>query len=75
MTSILSAVRRTIAYLDSPEGAAAWKKNQRVFGFPANANYVAAIISATGIRSYEAITKIYEALGPALNAKRCGRVA
>jgi len=73
--SIADYVDLTIAYMESPRGRIAWVNNRDILGLPNSANVFAAIQTATRCRKYEELTAVYEAIGPALNARNCGRVA
>ncbi len=67
-------VERTLAYMTSPRGIAAFEANVRR-GMPYQLNAFAAIQVATGLRTYERIAEVYAALGPAINARDSRRVA
>lgn len=73
--SVSERVEATIAYMESPRGRIAWENNRDVLCLPYSANVFAAIQTATRLRVYEEITAVYDAIGPALNARNCGRVA
>lgn len=71
--SIQDRVARTIAYMESPRGRANWDRNRDQFRFGYNANLCAAIQAATGLIVYERIIEVFNAIGPALNARNSGK--
>lgn len=72
---INARVSATIAYMESPRGISAWTRNRDTFDYTHEMNTFASIQTATKLRRYEAIMDVYCAIGPALNARNCGRVA
>lgn len=67
-------VEKTLRYIESPNGRAAWDANVKR-GMPYQLNAFAAIQSATGLRTYERLSEIYAALGQAMNARDSRRSA
>lgn len=59
---ILDRVNATRAYMASRRGRANWIRNEEVLNMSESHNYVAAIQTATGLRAYEAIQQVYDAL-------------
>lgn len=67
-------VAKTIAYMDSERGVAAWYANERR-RYNARMNFMAAIQTATRLRRYEEMAAVFDALGPALNARAVRKTA
>ena len=73
--TIADYISATIAYMESPRGRIAWENNSLLLSMPDPANAFASIMTATGLRKYEALAAVYAGIGPELNARRCGKVA
>jgi hypothetical protein len=67
-------IAKTVDYRYGTKGEAAWERN-RSMGMPESANWFAAIMTSTQLRTYEKIMAVYDGIGPELNARRCGVVA
>jgi hypothetical protein len=65
---IAARVAKTIDYMNSAKGNAAWFANER-HGYNVRMNYMAAIQTATRLRRYEEMAAVFDAIGPALNAR------
>lgn len=55
-------VKATRAYMASRRCRTNWIRNAEVLHMPESHNYVAAIQAATGLRAYEAIQPVYDAI-------------
>ena len=73
--TISDYIDATVAYMESPRGLSASEVNRYQRGYSEKADTFAAIMTATGLRKYETLAAVYAGIGPALNARRCGRVA
>ena len=72
--TISDYIAATVDYMESPRGLSASELNRHHRGYSEKADTFAAIMTATGLRKYETLTAVYAGIGPALNARRCGRV-
>lgn len=74
MDKVAARVAKTIDYMNSAKGNAAWFANER-HGYNARMNFMAAIQTATRLRCYEEMASVFDAIGPALNARAARKTA